>query len=119
MDRFDRILAALPGTKKQLSERTGFTHDRIKQLTDHLRKAGWVFVTDWEHSIGRGGYQPVLALGPGEDVVCSLKPIGQPMTRAERLKRAAEVARLKRGAIIPPLRNRPATPFDALFIQLV
>lgn len=68
------VLEAMPGTPKELREKTGFASRTITYNVKRAMAAGECHISKWKRSDGKGGFQPVYASGPGENAVCKLKP---------------------------------------------
>lgn len=71
----DYLLRSLPGTPKELIERTGLNPRTVTGLLKKLRASAELHIGKWSRSQGRGNFQPTYVAGPGKDAVCKLKPL--------------------------------------------
>lgn len=79
MDRFDAILAAMPGTRRDIQAKLGITKGALQNLLVKLHKAGWCHVAGWErlNVCGPGKFLRRFKAGPGKDKPCKLVPLTQ------------------------------------------
>lgn len=69
---FKKLIAdALPGTMKQLVEKSGCAESTIRRWLERMRLAGECHITRWERTGGQ--ITPHYVSGAGKDAVCNLK----------------------------------------------
>lgn len=62
------VLAALPGTQRQLCERTGFLRSKMSKIIQALRDDGdQLHITGWRSEVRAGQYMAIYSAGAGED----------------------------------------------------
>lgn len=93
LDITDTILAAMPGTRRQIEKSTGLAKTTVFRRAAQLHAAGWCHIGGWRVGGHGGFYQPVYKAGAGKDRPCTL----QPLPPAETQRRFREKAR-KSGA---------------------
>lgn len=95
------IVAAMPGTQRQIIERTGLPQSSVSRLMGELREAGACHILRWRRA-KLGPPMPVFIAGPGKDRPCRIEP----MTSAERSARYMRKA--ERTGLIDLLRAKNA-----------
>jgi hypothetical protein len=69
----DRVLAALPGTYREIAERACCSYSAAVRWMRILR-GDVVHVSGWRSTTGHGGLpQPIFSLGAGKDVPCTIQ----------------------------------------------
>lgn len=76
-EKRDLVIAALPGTHRQIVKKAGVGISTAVKWIGILRKEGAVHVSGWRRS-KRGSKQPIFTFGPGED-----KPEPKTLTQAQ------------------------------------
>jgi hypothetical protein len=66
------VLAALPGTRLQIAERSGVASHRVVRVVAQLHQERKVHIARWVHRKGGGVPMPVFAAGAREDAPESL-----------------------------------------------
>jgi hypothetical protein len=103
------VLAALPGTRNEIQDKSGVSQAAISRWIIYLRSTNEAHVGGWRASISNKGLpQPVFHAGRGLDVECDLRVI--PPNEEARRRRGVELrtARLitkrkqRRSAKFPP-----------------
>lgn len=70
-----RIMAAMPGTQREISEATDLSLPTISRWIVFLRDNGDCHIGGWKRSPTGGPFMQVLHTGFGADVLCKLKPV--------------------------------------------
>lgn len=102
-DRFDAILAAMPGTRRDIQAKLGITKGALQNLLERLHKAGWCHVCGWERAIINDTvkFLRVMGAGPGQDAACDLEPMTQKERDERRYKKLVAT-----GAIVKRVKAR-------------
>jgi hypothetical protein len=108
------ILDSMPGTISEIIAKSGYERNTVERWMRRMRGVD-CHVVDWRRPAVSGPFVPVYAAGPGEDAVCTLKPL-TPSQDWERRKtkygvdtlrakeRAAHWAlKARRGQVVDPL----------------
>lgn len=103
LDRYDAILAAMPGTRRDMQEKLGLTKGALQNLLERLYNAGWCHVAGWERATinGTSKFLRILGAGPGQDSACDLEPLTQKQRDDRRYKKLVAT-----GAIVQRVKAR-------------
>ncbi len=71
----ERALSALPGTRRQIIEKTGMPQRTTYNVLKRLHEAGKIHISSWQRTEGGGPFVQVWQAGPGQDAYCQLRPI--------------------------------------------
>lgn len=74
LDIIDTILAAMPGTRREIEKSTGLAKTTVFRRAAQLHAAGWCHIGGWRVGGHGGFYQPVYKAGAGKDRPCTLQP---------------------------------------------
>lgn len=126
MDRFDVILAAMPGTRRDIQAKLGITKGALQNLLTRLYKAGWCHVCGWERltTSGRGKFLRRFKAGPGKDKPCNLVPLTQQERDERRYCRGLKTGEIEERRAKNRMRyyerrakSKPSTWFSALVMS--
>lgn len=84
----DVVLEAMPGTRREIEEKTGLSKTTVFRWVKELHACGWCFISTWRRP-DRGPWMPRYSAGPGKDAACKLKYL----TEAEKSLRFRKKAR--------------------------
>lgn len=92
-----QIVAEFPGTRNEIIERSGVARGTVTGWLTRMHNAEprECHIGDWRRSEGKGGIQPIYFSGPGDDVVCKLKPYTAKQVNKRYRKKAREDGRLQ------------------------
>lgn len=80
-DIIDTLLAAMPGTRREIEKSTGLAKTTVFRRAAQLHTAGWCHISGWRGDGHGGRYQPVFKAGQGKDRVCTLQPLPPEVTQ--------------------------------------
>jgi len=109
----DAVLAAMPGTQRQIRFATGAGISAVSRWTSYLRASAECHIGAWEETPNGGPPQCVYHAGPGADVLCTVRV----MTEAEKARRKTvdgrtreKAARDRKAAeLVAPAKRDPFT----------
>ena len=115
------IIAALPGSQKQIVERTGFVKSTVSRHIVALHHQHEIRIYAWARQKGCGPYSPEFEKGSGPDVPCDLQPIPETV-RAKKMRdkrrRTGEIEEDKAKARARYHANRASYKNDPLMAAL-
>lgn len=75
-DRYKQVvLDAMPGTRKQIREKTGLPIMTVFHWTTATHAAGDAHISGW-HRPPKGQFAPIFSAGAGQDKPCELQYLG-------------------------------------------
>lgn len=91
------IISALPGSKKELIERTGILPRSMYNVLKRLHDRREIHIKRWERSISRGPIIPIYDAGDECDALCELIPL----TKTQRHQRYKAKTTVKAAKLSP------------------
>lgn len=103
----ERLLSAMPATRKELEVRTGYAKTTVARNIAELHDYGWVHVGGWCRASVGGPFNEIFHAGPGKDKPCPLKPY----TKAEKARR--HMAKIRKAGLIEEFRAMERARYHA------